>query len=250
MSQLIDRLNRVAKAAPRPMGFRAAQPPPARPQMLLIASLAETDNSLPDHVAGADAVLLNVSRADAKAIQRLVRTLPDIPWGAWLKDGAKEAAVIVEAGADFVVFPAAAAASAAPQGNKVGKVLQVEPSLGEGLLRAINDLPVDAALIAGESKEGDLLTWQHLMFLQRAASLLTKPLLVAVPASITTTELGTLWEIGIDGVVVAAGQAGLKELREAIGRVAASTRRKRGKVEARVTSIRMETPAETEEEDE
>ena len=83
----------------------------------------------------------------AKTLQKIAKSIPDIPWGSWVEDtGAEKMEALVEAGCDFVVFPATSQVSATPQDEKVGKILQVESSLGEGLLRAVNDLPVDAVL--------------------------------------------------------------------------------------------------------
>src|SRR4030042_6371933 len=122
----------------------------------------------------------------------------------------------VEAGYDFVVFPASSRVLATPQDDKVGKILQVESSLGEGLLRAVNDLPVDAVLAANAYEVGDSLAWHHLILFQRLANLLATPLLVPAPLNVTASELKALWEAGVDGVVVEAGiesAEGLRELR-------------------------------------
>ncbi len=257
MSQLIDKLNHVSKTALQPMGFRTAQPAQAKAQMLLIAGLAQSESltDLGAYITGADAVLLRMTKTnlEAKAIQKMTRAL-DIPWGGWLKDiDEKGVGTIVEAGGDFVVFPAGSAISI-PQVNKPGKVLQVEPSLNEGLLRAVNELPVDAVLIADEANIEDSLTWHDLMLFQRAASLLSKPLLVSVPPRFSADELKTLWDIGVDGVLIEVSKElpadRLKELSQAAGDLANSPLRKRGKAEALLPSISPETPAEPEEEEE
>ncbi len=258
MSQLIDKLNRVAKTAPaQPMGFRTVQPDEAKAHMLLVASLAQFESltSLGGCIAGADAVLVPIIKAnlEAKAIQKVTRL--DIPWGGWLKDiDEKDVGTIVEAGGDFVVFPASCAISAIPRDDNAGKVLQVEPSLNEGLLRAINELPVDAVLIAGEAKSQDSLAWHDLMLFQRAATLLSKPLLVSIPPQVSADELKALWDIGVDGVVIEVSkelpEGRLRELRRAAGDLTSSPKRRRGRAEARLPSIKMGTPAEPDEEEE
>ena len=151
MSRLIDELNRVAKAAPQPMGFRAAHPTPSKPRILLVASLAQIGDTgrLAVGVDSADAVLLRLTKSQlaAKMLPKTVGSFPDMPWGCFLEDtGANKMETLVKAGCDFAVFPAASRVSATPQDDKVGKILQVESSLGEGLLRGVNDLPVDAVL--------------------------------------------------------------------------------------------------------
>ena len=262
MSRFIDELNRVAKATPQPMGFRAAQPASSEPRILLIASLAQIGDSdrLADGIDGADAVLLRLAKSDlaAKTLQKIAASLPDMPWGGWLEDiGAKKMETLVEAGGDFVVFPAASRVLATPQDDKVGKILQVESSLGEGLLRAVNDLTVDAVLTTDAYGAGDSIAWHHLMLFQRLANLLVKPLLASVPLNVTASELKTLWEAGVDGVVVGVGAgqpAGrLRELRRSIGELTFRPSRKRGKAEALLPRIGGEsspaTPDEEEEEE-
>jgi hypothetical protein len=259
MSRLIDELNRLARAVPQPMGFRTERPDSAENRILLIASLAKSEAA--DHLAGsvdgAHAVLLRLAKSGlaGSTLQKIAMSLPDIPWGGWLEDfSAKKMEALVKAGCDFVVFPATSRVLDTPQDDQVGKILQVEPSLGEGLLRAVNDMPVDAVLAADVCEAGEPVAWHHLMILQRLANLLSKPLLVTAPSNITASEIKALWEAGVDGVVVeATGQPGkLRELRQSIGKLTFRPSRKRGKAEALLPHIGGEksevTPDEEEEE--
>lgn len=222
------------------MGFRTAHPASAEPSILLIAGWAQTGETgrLAESVDGADAALLRVakSRLAGQAIPRIAASLPEIPWGVWLEDiDAKKLAALVEAGCDFVVFPASRLVTTTPRDDKVGKILQVEASLSEGMLKAINDLPVDAALVAGAYDADSATAWHHLMQFQRLASLLTKPLMVTVPSNVTAGELKALWETGVDGVVIEAGTGpagNLKELRLAMSKLSFRPSRKRGKTAA------------------
>ncbi len=260
MSRLIEELNRVVRAVPQPMGFRAARADSSGPRILLIASLAKIENTdhLADSTDGADAVLLRLDKSGltASTLKKIAASLPNIPWGGCLDDiGNKKMAALVEAGCDFVVFPVASRVLATPQDEKVGKILQVEPSLGEGLLRAVNDMPVDAVLAAHVCEAGEPILWHHLMILQRLDNLLSKPLLVTAPPEITAGELKALWEAGADGVVVEADTRHpkrLKELRLSIGKLKFPASRKRGKAEALLPRIGGErgtlTPDEEEEE--
>jgi len=256
MSQLIDKLNQITQPVPQPMGFRMGQPVSPKPKMLLIASLNQINlNSLADYVAGADGGLLPISQSsEAKALQEVPQAIPDIPWGGWLKDsGQAEIDQVVKAGCDFVVFPAAKTSLAILQNDKVGKILEVEASLSEGLLRTIDELPVDAVLTAGEQGEG-FITWRHLMLFQHFVNLVTKPLLVFIPSNVTPIELLALWEVGVDGVIVEikVGQpvGRVSELRQAIDKLAFPPQRKRGKAEALLPYIGQERGKVTEEEEE
>ena len=262
MSRLIDKLNLVSKTVPEPMGFRAVHPVAPKPQMLLIADLVQTENldNLADYASVADAVLLPIAKTGSgtKALQKIARSLPDIPWGGWLQDTSeKEMKALAKAGCDFVVFPADSSVLVNTPDDEMGKVLQVESSLSEGLLKAVNELPVDAVLITNELERNSL-TWRHLMLFQRFANLLTKHLLVFAPPDMTTNELKALWEIGVDCVVVEAtiGQPlkRLAELHQAIDDLTSLPPRKRRKIEALLPHIGggtdTATDIETEEEEE
>lgn len=258
MSKLIDRLNQAAKAMPQSIGFRAAHTVSTKPKILLIASLAQDKNvdNLADFITGADAVLLTVARSGrgARTMPQVASSAPDIPWGGWLEDiNAKEIKSLVEAGCDFIVFPATAALAIPQDDGKIGKILQVETSLNEGLLRAVNELPIDAVLLADKPGEEPFLTWHHLMLFQRFADLLTKPLLVSIPLNVTADELQALWETGVDGVVVAVAAGApvgrLAKLRQTIDKLTLPTR-KRGQTEALLPHIGEGTTTVTEEEEE
>jgi len=258
MSQFIDKLNQVSRVIPQAMGFRTAQPASKKPKILLIASLAgDSAGGLADYVVGADAGLLRIPKLNsgAKTLKEISQAAPDIPWGGWLRDinkaGIKQMA---KAGGDFLVFPAANTPLALLQNDEeVGKILEVEASLNEGLLRTVNELPVDAVLIAGGQEGEHFLTWHHLMLFQHFADLLTKPLLASTPPDVTANELQALWKAGVDGVVIeaAVGQPvdRLKELRQAIDKLAFPSQRKQGKTKALLPRIDSEMSTVAEDED-
>ena len=108
-------------------------------------------------------------------------------------------------------------------------------------------------MLASDAYEADgSIAWHHLMLFQRLANYLTKPLLVPVPLNVTAGELKTLWEAGVDGVMVEVGtEAGrLRELRRSIGEIKFRPTRKRGKAEARLPRISVETGTVTPDEEE
>jgi hypothetical protein len=220
MSKFIDELKRVSQVGSQPMGFRVAQTVPQKPRMLLVAALAEANvEGLADFVAGADAGLVPIhTPGSAKTVHKISRAMSSIPWGGWLKEAGGEGVKSV-AGCDFVVFPSDTALTTL-QDTGVGKILEVEASLGEGLVKTIDDLPVDAVLITSEQEKENLLTWHHLMLFRRCAWLLTKPLLASVPANITASELQALWAAGVVAVVVEAPPQGrITELRQMIDKL-------------------------------
>ena len=259
MSQFIDKLKQVSQAVPQSMGFRSAQPVSVKPRILLIASLAQADiNDLADRVAGADAGLLPLTKSTgADSLAKVSQAVSDIPWGGWLRDIASgETERVTKIGLDFVVFPPASTPLATLKDNKVCKILEIGATLSEGLLRAVDALPVDAVLVTNEQEGEYFLTWQHLMFFQRCADLLSKPLLVSIPSKVSANELQALWEAGVNGVVVGVEAEQpverLKELRQVIDKLVFPPQRERRKTEALLpyTSISGELDITTEEEEE
>ncbi len=252
MSKFIAKLKQVSQGGPPPMGFRAGQSVSAPSKMLIVASLAQVDvDNLADSVAGADAGLISISKlsSGAENLEKASRAVSDIPWGGWLRGtSGKEINQMKKGDCDFVVFPAADTSLTMPKNDEMGRILEVEASLAEGLLRTIDELPVDAVLIAGEQKEGYFLTWQHLMLFWRFANVVAKPLLVSVPSGVTADELQLLWEAGVSGVVMKTGVRGLRKVRQAIDKLTSSGGGRRREVGALLPYISAETEAVDEEE--
>lgn len=236
MSKFVDRLNRLSRGEPQPIGFIARQTAYPKSKILVVASLAaESAESLTGRIAGADAALLRISKAPAGAetLQKLASALPDTVLGGWLQGGIDgDLEQLTRAGCDFIVFPAPTTPLTSMRDDKeTGKILEVEASLGDSLLRTANQLPADAIFVAREENQTQPLTWRQLMLFQRCADLLTKPLLVAVPSEVTAAELKALWETGITAAVieVTTGQPEdtLMKLRQEIDKLEFPPRRAR-----------------------
>lgn len=205
MSKFIDKLNSVMRGGMPALGFRAGGAQP-HPRMLLVAQVAAKAG-----IAGADAVIL----LGGKAPKPSGKAKSDVPWGGWLKEATAPAVKqLGEAGADFVVFSQDSAARAVLEAEKPGKVVAVAPELDAGLMRAADDLPVDAVLITDEKPS---LSWEKLMLFRRAVNLLSKPVLVTVSPDIAASELQALCDAGVAGVVVASAE--LAGLRKAIDKL-------------------------------
>ncbi len=201
MSKFIDRLTRVSQGAPQPMGFRMGKASQGNPKMLLVACLEEGGGGSPS-LSGAEAGLVAVSSVDggAQAFKK-ASAAEDMPWGVWLRGAGAAAAKKTDA--DFMVFPAAGTPLTAIKGGKMGKVLEVEASLSEGLMRTVDGLPVDAVLLVCD--EGNYsITVAHLMLFRRCSDAIGKPVLLKAPAGLRADELRVLWEVGVCGIVVTA----------------------------------------------
>ena len=201
MSILIERLRELSGAKAQPIGFgqvKASSPKP-RPAIVAYFSLSDT-SKIGGCVAGADAGLLPLKMS--KVVEEVVGKVPDIPWGIRVGDGVEG---IEGKPFDFILF-----SEAAPfghlKGEKRGRILELSPSVSDNLIRAVDQLPIDAIFVAEEV--GDCFSWRHLMVFQRISALTDKPLLVRSPLKVTRDELEALWEVGINGIVVEADKVG------------------------------------------
>jgi hypothetical protein len=236
MSQLIEKFKQASSGTGQPLGFRAARPAASVPKLLLIAGLkGALPDKAGDYIDGADAALVRLEEAPSeKTIRKMAESLDHLPWGLYLEDGSD--GLIEKAGKsglDFVVFSTAGRVGAAPRDKNVGKVLEVESAMDDGLLRAVNDLPVDAVLISDGPDSGPLL-WHQLMIFQHLANLFPKPLIVPTPMDLSAEELKALWDAGVDGILVAADvekPGGFKGLRQAIDGLPARIGRKSGRTQ-------------------
>jgi hypothetical protein len=261
MSRLIEKFHHASRRD-MPMGFRTSRTAAAVSRILLLADLdAGTLEKRANYLEAVDAVLLHFTGTawTLKAVQKAVASLPDIPWGLDLADGEAKKVAGMGAGVDFMIFAIDNQVADIPKDDKTGKILQVESSLDDGLLRAINDLPVDAVLATDVlgSENSSSLIWHQLMILQHLANLLSKPLIIPASPGISEKELKALWDAGVDGLLVAFDKdgTGIEELRRAIDKLPPRSRRRPGKPGVMLPRAAGETaapapPDEEEEEDE
>lgn len=253
MSKFIDKLQRQEKGEAKPIGFGRTKASSTSVKMQLVASLAqEHTERAADFAEGVDALLLRISTADARKLEAFTKAIPDILWGARLEGSAlKKIKPVEKAGSDFIVFSAGSTPLKILEGD-TGRILEVEKTINEGLLRATNELPVDAVLIAEE--EDKTLTWHDLMLFRRFADLLAKPLLASIPSEVTADELQAIWDAGVKAIVVKVtpekAQEKLKELRQAIDRLVAPSIHRKERIEPLLPRLSQEPTSFTVEEEE
>src|SRR4030042_46295 len=228
MSKFAEKLQRVYRGAATPMGFRKsieAEPPP----LLIIANLTKAGVAEAKAIAGAgiDAGIVSGVGLGAKGFGQLSKAIDDVPLGLFLESAEKEEiAQSVDLGCDFVLFDLKTPLGAVSR-EGMGKLLRIEPSLDPGLVRAINELPltVDGVLITGEESS---VTVERLLICQRFTELLAKPLLVAVDLSVTSAEISSLFQAGINGLVLPENVPAetFAELKKMIGSLPKAAKRK------------------------
>jgi hypothetical protein len=216
--------------------------------VVLIASVTEGETKAVA-VKGADAVLISQVKLKGESLAQTVNSLAEVPWGVSLEEvTAPELSKLKEMGCDFLVFDAARAPLMLLREQEMAKIAKVEPSVADGLARAIEQLPIDAVLIGAE---GELsLSIHRLMVCQNLANLVRKPLLTLAPLDMGGEDLEELLQTGIAGVVVnlERGVKGeLSQLRQAIDALSPSRRKRRA--EALLPYAREEEIISPEEED-
>lgn len=180
----------------------------------------------------------------------MVEAAGDVPLGVFVKDVSEEKVnELMGLGCDFIVFDVKTSAVVAT-GERIGKFLMVEPSLEQGLVRAINSLDMDGVFI-NRGKES-FITIEHLLICQRFCELLGKPLVVTLPSLVTSAELSNLWQIGIDGIVIPSAQPKeeVTELRKMIDNLPKEAKRRRGKIGVILPRLGGDVVGEEEEEEE
>jgi len=236
MSKLVEKLESLCEGRAQPMGFAAAMAREKRSPMLLIVSLSGTALESAVDLAGGDAVLVTVAdMAKTATLGERAKGWGDLPWGVMIKavtaEGLKQLAGL---GCDFIIFDAAQAPLSLLNDDAIGKVVSLDPSLPDSLIRAVDCFPIDAAFV-GESVEGAALSVYQLLVYQRLANLVRRPLLTPVPAELGEGDLEALLEAGVMGVIVeVAGKRSigrLAEVRRTIDSISTS-RKKREKVDA------------------
>lgn len=232
MSKFVDKLQSLSKSSTTPIGFHPSVAELKSPAMLLIAGLSETQVKEAKIVAdvNADAGLILSEGPSAKIVKQVVEAVGNVPLGVFVKGMSEEKInELASVGCDFVVFDIKIAAAVLSK-KEVGKFLMIEPSLDQGLVRAINSLEVDGVFI--NSRDGDsFVAVEHLLVCRRFVELLEKPVMISLPSLVTKAALTSLWQAGIDGVVAPSTESveALAELKKMIGDLPRGARGRRSK---------------------
>jgi hypothetical protein len=247
MSQLIEKLTRLRRADPQPIGFMTARAASEKPRMQLVAFLKPgIRDKVNDGLKSADAVLLEIeSTEDAAILEKECQDDDKTIRGGWLKSASAEIIdPTMKAACDFIVFPSGAPLSVTSN-EKMGRILELDISLSEALLRTANDLPVDGMLVTGQDPVVGL-TLERLMQIQRLVYMVNKPVIIPVSANIAQDELQALCNTGIAGAAVevtdkkSAGK--LADLRKAMENLKPAESRKKNKANPILPRLQPEAP--------
>jgi len=236
MSKLLDKLEQISEGRAQPLGFGAAVTKGKSLPMVIVASVPLGNAKLAAIAAkaGADALLMTIKHQERseEALAKLSSAKTDIPWGVSLNAVTKEEVEqLIEMGCDFVVFAPDKTPAAVLGEERIGKVLQIDPSLSDSLAKAINRLSIDAVLLGPVSEDESPLTVHQLMIYERLAAGAGKHLLAAMPPGLPIDDIQSLWGLGVRGVVVDLAvkdpEQRLSQVKEAIQKLP-TTRKKTG----------------------
>ena len=232
MSKFLDRLDRLSRGPTTAMGFGAGGRTEKLPGMLLVGDLSSGKRSAQAAATlskiGADGALVPGEGPDGVP-ENVADALKDVPWGVRASALTGDAVTgLREKGCDFLAFKPEGAQVGALSDEDAAYILCVSQDMDEQALRAIEDLPVDAVLLALDSV-GPPLTIQHLLAIGAVRGSFSKHFLLEAPADLTSGELEALKEMGVDGLVVDATAASAKEMRGLQDRLMSLSRRQRNR---------------------
>ena len=236
MSKFVDKLQSLSKSPTTPIGFHPSASESKGPAMLLIAGLSGTKVNEAKIAAdvNADAGLILGEGISAKIVKQMFEAVGDVPLGVFIKSMSEEKInELASLGSDFLVFDIKTAAAVLHK-EEIGKFLMIEPSLDQGLVRAINSLEVDGVFI---SRGGDsFVAVEYLLVCQRFVELLEKPVIIALPSLVTKAELTSLWQAGVNGIITPSTQSveALSELKKMIGNLPRGARGRRAKADVKL----------------
>ena len=250
MGKLIDKLERMGKTEGPRLGFStSASSKPA--SMALVGVLPDANQELAAAAVKNGADCLLVRRAGGKkskaSLAQALGVAESIPCGGEVA-GSEEGA-----GWDFAVLAASDPLGPLLEAEDVDKALRLEADPPDSLLRALETLPIDAAILPEPAAS---LTLQALLPYYRVARATSKPILAYLPAA-GEPPLSALRDAGIAGVLVgvenAAQAKALAQVRKAIDELPPK-KAKAGRVRATpslgLTAIPQPAETHVEEEDE
>jgi len=255
MSKLIDKLSKQRQSEPQQMGFMLRKAEVEKPKMLLLAELsADNLGKWGEALKAADGLIVDVNKPeDLTSAEKASQGDNLVPVGAWLKTSS--AAVLKKAAdteCDFLTFSSDIPVTLTRK-EKMGRILDIDINLSEGLLRSAGELPLDACIVTGKHIELDL-TLNRLMYIQRLLLLVNKPVLVVIENGLSAPELQSLWDMGVGGVVVEVADQRfaekLADLRGIIDKLEAPAFRKKAKSTAILPRMQAEAPQPEHEEEE
>ena len=255
MSKLANRIRKITRVEPAPLGFGVAAARTRPPSLLLMVHGPGSSMRPPADLmdSGIDALLLSLNpEKEANEAARWAKAAGDLPCGVRVPSAARETvATLKQAGIDFLAFDDESASADVFLDIEMGYVLTLSGDPSDTLLRAMADFPLDALWLA--DWHGPL-TVRAQLDLRRIYLLARTPLLVPVRADIGAGDLECLRDTGVVGVAVEGHEHGawdrLPALRKAIDGLPPPRVRRREERPDAVLPARTSVPESAEDEEE
>ena len=212
MSKLIQRIERLGKDTPAPLGFGAATRRKPNPTMVLLASTSNLKAINKLEGVSMDGLLFSMESSTGVELAKAASTLKDVPWGYQVENPtADQIKGLVEAGCDFITVTGLDAPLEALRNDDIGKFLVVSSELKEEQAHSLEVLPVDAVIYADSISSP--LNLETLLKLAAVRGEIGSAFLLPVKGRLSAWELECLREIGIEGVIVDLESTDTNELK-------------------------------------
>jgi hypothetical protein len=201
MSKLIERLEKVGTVAPTPMGFGANRAVEKTPPLLLLA-LCGTKAAVSNSQLQVDSYMMStgkITKAEIKAAKGLAG---DNLWGIWSETITNDSLSILKGeGGDFFTFSTVNTPADVLAEEDLGKLITIPVDFPEELGHSLEELPVDAVILAG-LEEASPLSVKDLMQIRSVRDLISKPLLLLRSHNLNQGELMVLQDVGVQGIIL------------------------------------------------
>lgn len=211
MSQLLDKLDRAGDRFIQPLGFGgAAKREPVSPILVLGAiEVGQSDSVAKANTAALDgAVIIATEKTTKAALDKTSKLVNSLMFGVW-GDSPQPKEI---KGADFEIFSSSSTPLTSLSANERTFVMSIDLELDEGLIRAIDLLPVCAFII--QIPEVKALTINHLLQIGRVSTATSKPIFLHLTSIPLAGDLKDLKDAGIAALVINLQNNSAKEFSE------------------------------------
>lgn len=253
MSKLLEKLERVTKGIPAPMGFAASASREKAPAILWIGAIAKDLHKGAQLLreASADAALLSTA-PKTPGLEQATKALGGIPWGTAPHElNPSHAQSLRDAACDFWVLEPGPVPLDFFKEDSGARLLVVKPDMEERFLRTLEDLPIDAVVLRLPQLRLPM-NLAHLMDIGVVRTATSKYLLLECPTFPSAQELEHLRDAGVEGLVINVDGVAAQELAEFQRRLVDLPRRKarEERLSAVLPRVSVARPQRLEEEEE
>ncbi|MBM3944784.1 MAG: hypothetical protein FJ317_04740 [SAR202 cluster bacterium] len=218
MSKLTDKLEKVGQQTAAAFGFGAAMKKGVtNPAILAFGKISPSDAGKKSLDGAVDAVVVSLDKWSDDTVKKTGEALKGALWGVRTQSVSEDQMKkLRDAGCDFAVLDIGDTPSAVLNNEEFGVFLALGPALEEESARAIHELPMDGVFFQPKTSLFPI-TMESLFELLKVRSFIDKYLILETPAAIAKSDLETLRNVGVVGIVADGHAKGdLEATRKAI----------------------------------